>query len=154
MGTFGTDLFVLSGFAASDADAFDLQTEPRPPTGLRLPEGKGEVFDFTRVDGRELIAQAMVLRLVTPQGALSELGHAGYGSRLHELIGRNKTDSLRALCRTFVLEAVAQEPRVEDKAVALEFDPQREQADNFIFVLAVKPVAGGDPVTLNLEVAL
>lgn len=150
----GRDLLVLPGFAASDAAAFDLGITARAPVGLKLPTGARESLEFERVEGRELIAQAMILRLLTPIGSLAELGHAGYGSRLHELLGRNKTETLRALCRAYVLEVVVQEPRVANQAVALDFDPQQEAPDSFVFVLAVAPVSGGDAVTLNLEVAL
>jgi hypothetical protein len=75
------------------------------------------------------------------------------------LIGRRKTEELRNLCRAFVLEAVAQEPRVEPKAEQLEFDLDAERQDNFVFTLAVKPrktpiTPGGDPVAVSLEVGL
>jgi phage baseplate assembly protein W len=101
----------------------------------------------------------LILRLLTPVGSLKTLGHPEYGSRLWELIGRRKTEELRNLCRVFVLEAVAQEPRVEPKAVSLDFDPASEQQDNFVFTLGVKPrvtaiTPGGDPVSVSLELGL
>jgi phage baseplate assembly protein W len=104
--------------------------------------------------GRENLAQALILRLLTPRGSLEALGHAAYGSRLHELIGQRKTSALRNLCRAFVLEAVAQEPRVESKAVALMFDELAERFDSFVFTLVVQPVTEGDPVSLGLEIGL
>jgi len=157
----GTDLAVVPTLAAHDAQELDLTTRERPLTPLlrRLLATAGQAHppgaaDLGTLTERENLAQALVLRLLTPRGALTALGHAGYGSRLGELIGERKTSGLRALCRAYVLECVAQEPRVEDAATELTFDEQQEQVDSFVFVLGVRPVAGGDPVTLGLELAL
>jgi phage baseplate assembly protein W len=103
---------------------------------------------------RENLAQALILRLLTPRGSLAALGHASYGSRLHELIGQNKTAALRNLCRAFILEVVAQEPRVEDQAVEITFDEQAETLSSFVFTLAVRPRTGDEPIGLTLEVGL
>lgn len=148
-----TDLLVAPGFVAHDASSVDLQVRLRSPRGT-LAAGATEAHDLELVDGRECIAQALLLRLLTPVGALAALGHTSYGSRLHELIGERKTPALRNLCRTYVLEAVAQEPRVEDRALALEFDLLAETGSSFQFTLAVTPRPAGDPVQLGLEVAL
>ena len=150
---FGTDLSVVPNLVAHDAAALDLTTKVRVFRRPRPGEPDTQT-DLAPVDGRENLAQALLLRLLTPRGTLAALGHSEYGSRLHELIGRRKTEELRNLCRAFVLEAVAQEPRVEPKAVDLTFETDRERFDDFVFTLAVKPVAGGDPVSLSLEVGL
>jgi phage baseplate assembly protein W len=113
-----------------------------------------EAYDLAVVGGRENLAQALLLRLLTPLGSLAALGHAGYGSRLHTLIGRNKTGALRNLCRAFVLEVVAQEPRVEDSAVSLTFDPAAETVSSFVFSLEVRPRTNGTPLGLSVEVEL
>ena len=155
----GTDLSVAPFLAAHDASAMDLTTVQRPIRG-RLRDGSTVASDFATISGRENLAHALLLRLLTPRGSLADLGHAAYGSRLHELIGRPKTSALRDLCRAFVLEVVAQEPRVEDKAVALVFDPAAETLDSFVFTLAVRPVAdphgnnGGPSLLLDLEVGI
>lgn len=159
----GTDLAVVPGLVAHDAQALDLTARERPLTpllrrllaGHGLPEPPGDrAADLQPIDERENLAQSLVLRLLTPRGSLAALGHRDYGSRLNELIGEHKTDALRNRCRAFVLECVAQEPRVEDEATELAFDPEREDAASFVFTLGVRPVAGGDPVTLGLELAL
>jgi phage baseplate assembly protein W len=157
----GTDLAVVPGLAADDADVLDLSSRARPLTplllrlisahGLEHPAGAA---DLATLDGRENLAQALVLRLLTPRGTLGTLGHPDYGSRLAELIGERKTETLRARCRAFVLECVAQEPRVEDAATELAFDPAQEQVDSFVFTLGVRPVTAGDPVSLGLELSL
>lgn len=148
----GTDLQVIPHFAAHDAESFDLvprQVAVRPRRGPRVL-----ATDLATLSGRENLAQALILRLLTPQGALAALGHAGYGSRLHELIGRNKSEALRSLCRAFVLEAVAQEPRVENTVLALTFDRVLERPETFVFSLSVQPRHDAEPLTLALEVGL
>jgi len=157
----GTDLAVAPHLVAHDAQTLDFDPRLVPLTAhlrrLLADHGQPEPLrtaDLGTLSGRENLAQALLLRLLTPRGALTALGHPEYGSRLHELIGRNKTESLRLVCRAFVLEAVRQEPRVEDAATDLVFDPASEDGSTFVFTLGVRPVAGGDSVTLGLELAL
>lgn len=157
----GTDIAVVPGFAAHDAQALDLTARERPltPPLRRLLVDAGApdaaaAADLAAVTGRENLAQALVLRLLTARGTLAALGHPDYGSRLGELVGEPKTEAQRSRCRAFVLECVAQEPRVEDAATDLAFDPLQEQVDSFVFVLGVRPVDGGDPVTLGVEIGL
>jgi phage baseplate assembly protein W len=144
---------VVPNLVAHDASQQDLVIRRRPIVGV-LPERAREAFDFGVIGGRQNLAQALLLRLLTPRGSLTALGHADYGSRLHELIGRRKTLELRNLCRAFVLEVVAQEPRVEQKAVELTFDPAAETLSSFVFTLAVKPLSGSEALALSLEVGL
>lgn len=173
----GTDLRVVlgpPGMGAYDAAALDLRTRPRPPqrTAPRLsllrpqpgnpqpqgwapePAGARELTDLDSITGRENVGQALILRLLTPKGALADLGHPEYGSRLGELIGQGKTEALRGLCRAYLLTAIREEPRVSDKPLAITFDPAREQPWDFVVEIVVVPVDGGDPVTLGLEVGL
>ena len=112
MGPLGTDLLVAPGFVAHDAASLDGRVRARLPRGA-----PAELSDLAIVSGRENLAQSLLLRLLTPRGALATLGHAEYGSRLHELIGRPKTNEQRALAKAFVLEAVAMERRVQPKLV-------------------------------------
>jgi len=162
----GADLSVLPFLVADDAASVDLGTRGRrlaPGAAavlrrsfprLLVPDPATEVVDLDVMSGRQNLAQALILRLLTPRGSLASLGHAGYGSRLGELIGKPKNAATRALCRAFVLEVVAQEPRVEDKAVSLTFDVEREDVSSFQFTLIVQPRDGGDPLGLSLGVAL
>ncbi|WP_437569797.1 DUF2634 domain-containing protein [Sorangium sp. So ce542] len=148
---FGADLSVLRGFAAHDTSPLDLGSAASAP---RRGRGQVEAIDLARVEARENLAQALILRLLTPRGSLAALGHAGYGSRLHELIGQTKSETSRHLCRAFVLEAVAQEPRVEPKAVAFRFELEAETPSSLAFQLVVRPRAGGGDLSLSLEVGL
>jgi len=145
----GTDLRVLlgpPGMAAHDASPLDL----RLGAGVvdRAADGPQVVTD------RHNLGQALVLRLLTPRGALADLGHGEYGSRLHELLGERKDEASRARCKAYVLEAVAAEPRVLDEVVALEFDLASEGPSELRFWLTVQPVTEADPVTVALGVDL
>jgi phage baseplate assembly protein W len=152
----GVDLLVVPGFVAHDASEVDLVARTRV---LRVRPASGgvtdaELADLGVVGGRENLAQALILRLLTPRGSLAALGHAAYGSELHRLIGQRKTEELRGLCRAYVLDVVAQEPRVEDKALGLEFDRRAETVGTFVFTLAVASRDSGQPVGVTLEFAL
>jgi phage baseplate assembly protein W len=158
------DLKVVPYFVAQDASEIDLARRSRrapvvrgvtaPPIPGADPDANGMIYDLDLMAGRENLAQALILRLLTPRGSLAALGHAEYGSRLHELIGKLKTDAVRNLCRAFVLEAVAQEPRVVNKAVELAFDPDQEGPSSIVFTLAVQPIDGDQPIGLSMEVEI
>lgn len=153
MDAFGTDLAVVPNMVAVDASEFDLTTRVRVIHGAR-PGSPDSFSDLAVLNSRQNLAQALVIRLLTPVGTLTGLGHAAYGSQLHLLIGRRKTEELRNLCRAYVLEAISQEPRILSKVSALQFSPDEETYNSFVFTVAVQPIAGGDPVSLGLEVAL
>lgn len=145
----GTDLRVVlgpPGLAAQDEGGLDLARVERPRSGGS--------YELAVIRERENLAQALILRILTPRGALAALGHAAYGSRLGELVGQPKTDAVRALAKAFVLAAVAREPRVEDKAVSFAFDPASEGPSELRFTLAVRPRDGSPDLQLVLGVAL
>src|SRR5947209_14155752 len=54
-------------------------------------------LDLQVVSGTDNLAQAVLMRLLTPRGELAALGHPEYGSRLHELVGRQNTATTRNL---------------------------------------------------------
>ncbi len=126
----GTDLHLLSPVDRGDdrITAGDLRE--------RLRQG----IDLAVVTGADNISQALLLRLLTPRGALEPLGHATYGSRLHTLIGERNTEANRNRARLYVLEAIAQEPRIRQ-----------------VLALSVTTNRSADPtridITINAEVA-
>ncbi len=61
------------------------------------------VQDLGRADGRANLAQALILRLLTPKGSLTRLGHPAYGCRLVSLIGELNNDTTRNLARLCTL---------------------------------------------------
>lgn len=126
----------------------DLAVAPRQ-AGVRATEP-----GLAAVSGRANLAQALILRLLTPRGSLAPLGHAAYGSRLGELVGRRNDVTARNLARLYVLEALGQEPRIaEVQALAVETDPASPDVIRISF--AVRPIGGidptGDPLAISLE---
>ncbi|SEL93630.1 hypothetical protein SAMN04489760_10153 [Syntrophus gentianae] len=149
----GKDICVLPYMTAHDAAEVDFAVVSRPDTSRKAPSGSS-LDDIAVVEERRNLAQAIILRLLTPKGSLASLGHAAYGSRLTELIGRPKTKAIRNLCRLYVLETLAQEPRIEPKAVSFQFDETAESIDNLVFTCQVKPLNSQDPLAISLEVSL
>ena len=160
----GTDLALtrytgLAGQAPLDsADSWGtLDFKVRPATRgtvVRNAPGTGEpAMDIATVSDRENLAQALIVRLLTPKGALQPLGHPDFGSRLPELIGQLNNDTTRNLARLHVIEAVGQEVRVRqltDLAVSVVAD----QPDTIRISFSVLPLGDGDPLPLTLEVIL
>lgn len=142
------DLLLAQFYAADDWGSLDLV--PRPAIVAR----PGEPVDLDVAAHGNSLRQALLLRLLTPQGALAALGHASYGSRLHELIGRPHTADTRRRARSFVLQAVAQERRVA-RVLALDvLPPDQLTQDRLRIDLRVEPAIDLDPVALGIEVAL
>lgn len=128
----------------------DLQVVPGGKGGLQKT---GDISDAGSVSGRANLAQALVLRLLTRQGALTGLGHPDYGCRLLELIGELNNETTRNRARLFTIQAINQEARVKallDLAVVTVAD----QPDTIRISFSVLPVDDDDPLALTLEVTL
>ena len=145
---FGKDLLVTPFFQADEWDAVDLTL---------IPSGavyRDEPIDLATAAGAGNLQQALVLRLLTPMGSMRDLGHAAYGSRLHELIGEANTPATALRARAYVLQAIAQERRVAE-VLSLELLPPSTAApDRLQIHVRVRAAGGGDPIALGLEVAL
>jgi len=141
----GRDLMVAPFLAATSWDALDLTPTSSADLAAKV--------DLQVVAGADALRQALLLRLLTPLGSLADLGHAEYGSRLHELVGTEFTEAARLLARAFVLQAVRQERRVE-RVLALSVQAQEpSRPDSLRLDLLVKATGIDDPVALGLEVA-
>ena len=121
---------------------------------LGLVPGRGGVLsDAGVVAGRSNLAQALILRLLTPQGSLAPLGHAAYGSRLYQLIGGLNNEVSRNLARLYTIEAVGQERRVRElqeiSVAVVDGSP-----DTLRIGFSVLPLDDDDPLSLALEVTL
>jgi phage baseplate assembly protein W len=142
MASLGRDLLVAPFLSATNWDSLDLTAT-----------GSGAAVDLQAVEGVDALRQALLLRLLTPQGSLAALGHAEYGSRLHELVGSEFTEAARLLARAFVLQAVRQERRVE-RVLSLDVERQEpSRPDSLRLTLVVQATGIDDPVALGLEVA-
>lgn len=102
---FGTDVRLLGDLEVQvqRERGADLRAAVRPESGAT---------DLERVDGVANLQQALLLRLLTPQGELAPLGHPAYGSRLHELVGEPNTETNRNRAKLYALQALQAEPRV------------------------------------------
>lgn len=127
----------------------DFRPVYRVLTDRRLaPGGRGVRVDMPLTSGRDNLAQAIIIRLLTPRGELADLGHPAYGSRLHELVGRVNTETSRNLARLYILESLQQEPRIEEVA-ALAVSPTPDRRASITVDLQVKPVGRSTPITVG-----
>jgi phage baseplate assembly protein W len=108
----------------------------------------GHRRDVALVSGRENLGQAILIRLLTPRGELADLAHPDFGSRLHELIGRANTETVRNLAKLYVLEALQVEPRVEE-IVEVTVTPVTGQPDRFDILVRVRPVGESGVVSVG-----
>ncbi len=122
---------------------YEVSTEMR-----RLPGRSGSFTDMGTVSGRDNLAQAVLLRLLTPKGELAPLGHPEYGSRLHELIGRENTATVRNLAKLFILESLKAEPRIA-KVSSILVEPAKGARDRVDVLLRVQPVSSSRTVTIG-----
>ena len=110
--------------------------------------------DFSLTSGRNNLAQAITIRLLTPRGELAALGHPDYGSRLPDLIGTQRTETTRNLAKLYVLEALKQERRIAaiDTVTVDDHPGDRHRVDIFIQVRPIDDsrVIDVGPFTLDL----
>ena len=121
---------------------------PSQQVTLAAGEGAHTLLDYETIDGRDNLGQAVVMRLLTPLGELAELGHPEYGSRLNELLGSPNSETRRGLAKLFVLEALAQEPRIA-KVEEVTVTPAVEERDLVDILIRVQPVGAAQTVTIG-----
>jgi len=143
------DLLVAPFHHGDSWGALDLTLDP--PAGTAE---SGVDADFNVAPGREALAQALLLRLLTPLGGLAALGHVDYGSRLHELIGELHTTTGRQLARSYTLRALTSDRRVEEVTALHVLEQTPSEPDTIRIEAAVKARHFDDPFELAIEVAL
>jgi phage baseplate assembly protein W len=141
------DVLIAPFFRGDSWGSLDLATDPRDPR-------PGDVVDLDVAVGGDSLRQALLLRLITPEGALAELGHAAFGSRLHELIGNLNTPATRQLARSYTLRALLADPRVESVLDLRIPEPDRTNQDAVTILALVKAKDLDDPIQLGVEVTL
>ncbi|HEY7007542.1 MAG TPA: hypothetical protein VH395_01300 [Jatrophihabitantaceae bacterium] len=136
----GSDLRLLDDlFQHNDrTPGSDLVSVRRSETGER------DLATLTELDN---LQQALLLRFATRQGELTVLGHADYGSRLHELIGEPNTESTRNRAKMYTLIALAGEPRV---AQVISVDVTTDAADRGRINIAARLKTQHEDTPLNL----
>lgn len=111
-------------------------------------QGAFETVDLRVVAGRDNLAQAIIVRLLTPRGELAPLAHPDYGSRLHELVGRQNTETTRNLVKLHILESLAAEPRIAE-VLTLRVEPAPGTRDRVNVLLEVRLAEEQDIVTIG-----
>ena len=114
----------------------------------RGPGGQANLIDLAMIDGRDNLAQAVIMRLLTPRGELSHLGHPQYGSRVRELVGRVNTETTRNLLRLYIIESLQQETRIDkvDNVAVCESVSRPSSVD---VTLQVTPTHAIDSITVG-----
>ncbi|HEV3469736.1 MAG TPA: GPW/gp25 family protein [Pyrinomonadaceae bacterium] len=138
---FGTDLRLLRELdrqKSSRDPGHDLSVARRPETGQ---------LDLETLAGADNLAQALLLRFLTPAGALAPLGHPDYGSRLAELIGELNNETNRNRAKLYVLQALALEPRVRQ---VLSVSVTQDRRRPTVMDIAVSLLAVDSDTPLNL----
>jgi phage baseplate assembly protein W len=141
------DLLVAPFYRGDSWGSLDLATSPRDPR-------PGEDSDLDVAAAGDALRQALLLRLLTPQGSLAELGHVAYGSRLHELIGELNTPTTRQLARSYTLRALRDDPRVESVVELIITEPDPTSPNVVRIRALVKARDIEDPLALGIEVTL
>jgi phage baseplate assembly protein W len=142
--TYGTDLRLLP----------DLEKENDRFPGADVPIAAGAGGgDLATVAGVANLKQALLLRFLTPLGALTSLGHPGYGSAVPTLVGQGNTETNRGRLRLFVLATLARERRI---AEVLEVTVAVSAADptRVGVTMRLRAVDADQPITLGLELDL
>ena len=141
------DLLIAPFYRGDSWGSLDLAMHPRAPR-------PGDDTDLDVAVGGDSLRQALLLRLLTPQGSLASLGHVEFGSRLHELIGELNTPVTRRLARTYTLRALIADPRVESILDLRIPEPDQTSQDVVNIWALVKAKNVTDPIELGIEVAL
>lgn len=149
---FGTDLWLLPDVEREHSrfPGADLVTAERPE---RAAPGGAPPVDLAIVAGVDNLRQALLLRFLTPVGGLAALGHPRYGCRLHELIGELNNDTTRNRAKMFVLQALAEEPRVAE-VLSVSVTPGRADPARMDIRVALRTVREATPLNLVFPFSL
>ncbi|MBE0616912.1 MAG: hypothetical protein IH608_03145 [Proteobacteria bacterium] len=112
------------------------------------PNGREVSWDFLPRSGKENLVQAVILRILTPRGELAALGHPEFGSRVHELIGRENTRTCHNLVKLYIMEALGHEPRIE-KVVHLTVAPPPGARSTVDVLLRVKAAGATELIQIG-----
>jgi len=95
--------------------------------------------DFETVSDESNLVQAIIHRLTTEEGELYDVGHAGYGSRLHELVGEPNNARTRERVKNLINECLAEEPRIL-KVTDITVTPNQYDLNRLDIEITVLPI--------------
>lgn len=111
--------------------------------------------DLATTTGKQNLTQAIINRLLTRRGELTQLGHPDYGSRLYQLIGELNNSRTRALAEVYIRECLAQEARVaEIRQIAFAPPDRGARREVLEITIAVKPVGVEQDLAVSLSLNL
>ena len=110
--------------------------------------------DWRTLTGLDNLVQAIWLRLNTPEGALADLGHPDYGSRLYRLVGELDNDVTRDRARLYVASALRKEPRIAEIVAIHVTGEIQGKSTRLVVAATVLPVGHGQPLGLRFPVFL
>jgi len=103
--------------------------------------------DFDTVADEDNLAQAIIARLATDEGELYDIGHADYGSRLHDVIGEVNNATTRQRIKAKVEECLVQETRIK-QVVNINVVPDPDDPHAVDIEIAIVPIKGSDYLTV------
>lgn len=136
---FGVDLKLLPFL-----DTLHGNRDPGNDLGVTSSPGG---HDLATLSGTDNLVQALILRVLTPAGALEQLGHPAYGSRLHELIGELNNATNRNRVKMFALQALTAEPRVKE-VLSLDVVQARDDRTRVDVKASLATIEGPSPLNL------
>jgi phage baseplate assembly protein W len=107
--------------------------------GVDLAAAKG---DFETVSDEQNLVQAIIHRLTTEEGELYDIGHADYGSRLHEVVGEPNNARTREMLKNLVKECLDEEPRILE-VTDIKVTPNQYDLNRLDIEITVLPVGKG-----------
>jgi phage baseplate assembly protein W len=130
---------------------FDREVSDRQGADILISPGG----DLATVGDRTNLAQAILNRLLTRKGELTQLGHPDYGSRLHTLIGELNTTRMQGFATLYIRECLAQESRIQT-VKQLTFAPPSRGIDRNVMevTITVQPVGQSEDLTFTLALNL
>jgi phage baseplate assembly protein W len=141
---FGSDLRLLGDLTHQQGRARGSDLSVSPEDGAT---------DLETLTGGDNLAQALLLRFLTPAGELAPLGHADYGSRLYELIGELNTETTRNRIKMLVLQMLAAEPRVRE-VVELRVTQAPAEPTRVDVAMTLAPIEGDTLLNLVFPFSL
>ena len=113
-----------------------------------------DLGDFDTITDDDNLVQAIIHRLTTWEGELEDIGHADYGSRLHEVIGETNNARTRERLKNLVHACLEEEPRII-KIVDIKAVQNVQDLNRVDIEITVLPVGKSDLISLmfpfNLE---
>ena len=103
--------------------------------------------DLETVGEEYNLGQAIINRLKTRPGELTDIGHSLYGSHLYELVGEPNNERTRELAKLYARESIAQDPRVKE-IVSITINVPKADPHRIDINISVLPI--GTTTVLNI----